>query len=139
LGVQSSDHAHGATGTALARILGLPHAAVVVGLEWDGAERLRVTRELEGGVRHSFALAAPAVLTIQTGANVPRYATMRMIKQAKKKPLVVLDGAPLLDDGGGYLVRRAYTPVQSKAEMLEGSADEIAAFIAKIIREQRGG
>ncbi len=138
-GVQSSDHAHGATGTVLARILGLPHAAVVVGMEWDGAGKIKVTRELEGGVRHAFEMPSPAVLTIQTGLNTPRYATMRMIKQAKKKPLAVLDGASLLDGGGGYVVRRMYTPEQSKAEMLQGSADEIAAAIADIIREQRGG
>ena len=53
-GVQSGDHAHGATGTALARILGLPHAAVVIGLDWDGQKSLKLTRELEGGLRHNF-------------------------------------------------------------------------------------
>ena len=58
-GVQSSDHAHGATGTALARILGLPHAAVVVGVEWDGGGKLALTRELEGGVRHQLRAALP--------------------------------------------------------------------------------
>ena len=45
----------------LARILGLPHAAVVIGLEWDGQKSLKVTRELEGGLRHNFELQAPAV------------------------------------------------------------------------------
>ncbi|MFQ5775898.1 MAG: heterodisulfide reductase-related iron-sulfur binding cluster [Kiloniellaceae bacterium] len=137
-GVQSGDHAHGATGTALARILGLPHAAVVVEIDWDGKADLKLVRELEGGMRHSFELPGPAVVTVQTGINTPRYATMRMIKQAKKKPLAVLDGAPVLDGGGGYVVRRMYLPERSKAEMLEGSAEEVAAMIADIIRERRG-
>jgi electron transfer flavoprotein alpha/beta subunit len=137
-GVQSGDHAHGATGIALARILGLPHAAVVVELDWDGGPALEATRELEGGVRHRIEVPAPAVLTVQTGINTPRYATMRMIKLAKKKPLVVLDGAPVLDGSGGYVVRRMYTPVQTKAEMLGGSVEEIAAAIAGIIRDKRG-
>jgi Fe-S oxidoreductase/electron transfer flavoprotein alpha/beta subunit len=137
-GVQSGDHAHGATGIALARILGLPHAAVVVELAWDGGSALGVTRELEGGVRHRVEVPAPAVLTVQTGINTPRYATMRMIKLAKKKPLVVLDGAPVLDGGGGYVVRRMYTPVQTKAEMLGGSVDQIATAIAGVIRDKRG-
>jgi electron transfer flavoprotein alpha/beta subunit len=137
-GVQSSDHAHGATGTALARILGLPHTAVVVEMNWDGASALKVTREMEGGVRHRFEVPGPAVVTIQTGANTPRYATMRMIKQAKKKPLAVLDGAPVFDGSGGYVVRRMYTPVQTKAQMLDGSVDEIAAAIAGLIRDKRG-
>lgn len=135
-GAQSSDQAHGATGTALARILGLPHAAVIVGLQWTGDGRVAVTRELEGGVRHRFALPTPALLTVQTGGGVPRYATMRMIKQAKTKPLIVLDGSALLDDGGGYSVRRMYKPAKEKAKMLEGGPDEIAAFVIKIIRQR---
>lgn len=137
-GVQSSDSAHGATGMALARILGLPHAAVAVELEWDGAATLAVTRELEGGVRHRFGLASPAVVTIQTGINKPRYATMRMIKQAKAKPLVVLDGAAVGRDYDGYVVRRAVAPPKGRAQMIQGSGAEVAAAIAKIIREKRG-
>ena len=137
-GVQSSDHAHGSTGTALARILGLPHAAVVVGMDWDGKDKLQVTRELEGGVRHSFELPSPALLTIQTGINAPRYATMRMIKQAKKKPLAVVDGAAAADAACGYRIKRIYTPEQSRAEMLEGGIEDIAKFVAGIIRDQKG-
>lgn len=137
-GTQSSDQAHGSTGTALARILGLPHGSVIASVEWDGTGDMTVTRELEGGTRHVLTMPAPAVLAIQTGTNVPRYATMRMIKQAKKKPLEVVDGAPVVDGGGGYRVRRMYTPVQEKAKMLEGTADEVAQQIVAIIREKKG-
>lgn len=137
-GVQSGDQAHGATGTALARILDLPHAAVVVGLEWDGTGPLKLTRELEGGMRHSFDLKAPAVVAVQTGINTPRFATMKMVKQAKRKPLVVVDGAGAVDGSGGYVVNRMYIPEQTKAQMLTGTPTEIAKFIANIIREKRG-
>jgi electron transfer flavoprotein alpha/beta subunit len=137
-GVQSGDQAHGATGTALARILGLPHAAVVVGFEWDGKGPLKLTRELEGGLRHNFDLQAPAVVAIQTGINTPRFATMKMVKQAKQKPLVVVDGAGVVDGSGGYVVRRMYIPEQSKAEMLSGTPAEVAKFIANLIREKKG-
>ena len=137
-GTQSSDHAHGSTGTALARILGLPHGSVITAVEWDGKNTMTVTRELEGGTRQVLQMPAPAVLAMQTGTNIPRYATMRMIKQARQKPLEVVDGASILDGSGGYRVRRMYTPVHEKARMLEGSADEIAAQIAAIIREKRG-
>jgi len=137
-GTQSSDHAHGATGTALARILGLPHSSVIAAVEWDGTETMTVTRELEGGTRHVLQMPTPAVLAIQTGTNTPRYATMRMIKQAKKKPLEVIDAASMIDGGGGYRVRRMYTPVQQKATMLEGSAEEVASQIAAIIRDKMG-
>ena len=137
-GVQSGDQAHGATGTALARILGLPHAAVVVGFEWDGKGPLKLTRELEGGLRHNFDLQSPAVVAIQTGINTPRFATMKMVKQAKQKPLVVVDGAGVVDGSGGYVVRRMYIPEQSKAEMLSGTPAEVAKFIANLIREKKG-
>ncbi len=139
-GAQSADQAHGATGTAVARILGIPHTAVVLEMDWDGAGSLKVMRELEGGMGHAFEMAAPAVVAIQTGANEPRYATMRMIKDAKKKPLDVVDGASVLDEGSAYTVRRMYVPEASgRAEMLEGSPDEVAAKIAEIIREKMGG
>jgi electron transfer flavoprotein alpha/beta subunit len=138
-GVQSNDLAHGATGVALARILELPHAAVVIGLEWDGGETMTLARELEGGVRHRIELPAPALLTIQTGINKPRYATMRMIKQAKQKRIDVLDGGAVGLDQAGATLRRIYEPPKTgRAQMLDGSAAEIAGKIAEIIRDKRG-
>ena len=138
-GTQSSDHGFGATGTALARILGLPHAAVVIGMEWDGAGALKVTREVEGGTRHTFAMTGPAVVAVQTGINVPRYATMRMVKQAKQKPLAVVGGSGVQDGSGGFMVRRMYKPQFDKAQMLSGGAADIAKFIMSVIREKIGG
>ena len=138
-GVQSSDLAQGATGTAMARILGLPHAAVVLETEWDGGAKLTVIRELEVGVRHRFELPAPALLTIQTGGNRPRYATMRMIKQAKQKTIAVLNGSGVGLDQAGAQLRRLCVPVKSgQAEMLQGSAAEVAKAIADIVRQKRG-
>ena len=122
-GAQSADLGHGATGSVLARILGLPHAAVVLGVEWDGGDAMTVTRELEGGMRQQIALPAPALLTIQTGGSTPRYATMRMIKQARKKPLAVVDGAGVGLDQAGAVVRRLYEPPKTgRAAMIEGDA-----------------
>jgi Fe-S oxidoreductase/electron transfer flavoprotein alpha/beta subunit len=138
-GVQSADLAQGATGTALARILRLPHAAVVVGLEWDGGAKLTVTRELEGGVRHRFELPAPALLTIQTGINTPRYATMRMIKQARAKPTTLIDGVSVGLAENAARLRRLAEPVRTgRATMLEGDAASAAKAIAALIREKRG-
>ena len=138
-GVQSSDLAQGATGTAMARILDLPHAAVVLEAEWDGGAKLTAIRELEGGVRHKFELPVPALLTIQTGGNRPRYATMRMIKQAKQKTIDVLDGASVgLDQAGAQLLRLSVPVKSGQAEMLEGNAAEVAKAIAEIVRKKRG-
>ena len=138
-GAQSADLGHGATGSALARILGLPHAAVVLGIEWDGGDAMTVTRELEGGMRQQLSLPAPALLTIQTGGNTPRYATMRMIKQARKKPVAVVDGAGVGLDQAGAVVRRLYEPPKSgRAAMIEGDAAAVAKAIAGHHSRQAG-
>jgi Fe-S oxidoreductase/electron transfer flavoprotein alpha/beta subunit len=138
-GVQSSDYGHGSTGTALAQILNIPHGAVVVDCSWDGGATLMLTREIEGGIRHQFSLPTPALITIQTGTHQPRYATMKMVKQAKTKPLLVVDGASINDGYGGYVVRRMYAPELGKAEMLSGGPAEVAAFIATAVRKRRDG
>ena len=137
-GVQSSDLGHGATGTVVAGILGVPHSASVIECDWDGEAKLTLTRELEGGAQQRFRLPAPAVLTVQTGANQPRYATMRMIKQAKKKPIQAVDGASLDDGSSGFVVNRVYKPVTEKAEMLTGGVDDVAGFIVEKINEAGG-
>ena len=139
-GAQSADLGQGATGSLWARILDLPHAAVVLGVEWAGGESLTATRELEGGTRQQMTLPAPALLTIQTGGNTPRYATMRMIKQAKKKPLAVVDGAAVGLEGAGAVLRRLYEPPRTgQAAMIEGDPAAVAKKIAEIVREKRGG
>ncbi|HYH22001.1 MAG TPA: heterodisulfide reductase-related iron-sulfur binding cluster [Azospirillum sp.] len=137
-GVQSSDFANGATAAALGGILRWPHAAVVVALMWDGHGRMEIVRELEGGVRHAATLPAPAVLSIQAGANVPRFATMRMIKEAKAKPLAVATEVRLAPGTFGAAVAGMACPPVGQAVMIEGSAADIAATVASIIRDKKG-
>ncbi|MFT4118812.1 heterodisulfide reductase-related iron-sulfur binding cluster [Bradyrhizobium sp.] len=136
-GTQSSDHANGSTGAALARILQRPYATVVVEANWNGLDRIEIARELEGGTRERLSLPTPAVIAVQSGMNTPRYATMRMIKEAKRKPITVVDG---IDSGsvGGAVVRRMFAPPVTKAEMLTGNADAVAEFVANIVRKKVG-
>lgn len=137
-GVQSSDMANGATGVALARLLGWPCAAVVVATEWDGGDRMIVTRELEGGLRHRFGLALPTLLTMQTGANTPRYATMRMQKQAKSKPVADLAATGADSAWAAAWVERLAEPPETHATMLNGTPDEVAVQVLQIVREKMG-
>lgn len=141
-GVQSSDAVNSATGIALAGHLDLPHVAVVKGIELDGTS-LTVERELEGGLVELLRIALPALLTVQTGINEPRYATLRAIKQAREKPLTVLSLAEVglaADDvaaaAGSHLRRLAHPEQGEGAEMLNGSTAEVAARIATIVRER---
>jgi Fe-S oxidoreductase/electron transfer flavoprotein alpha/beta subunit len=138
-GAQSSDHAHGATGVALARILGWSHAAVATGIDWDGGATVTVVREIEGGVQHVQRLPVPAVVTVQTGMNVPRYATLRMVKQAKAKQLAVLDAGEDALEYAGFVVRRMYVPDRRQATMLAGSVEELAKQVGELIRQRGGG
>lgn len=143
-GVQSSDAVNGATGVALAAHLGLPRVAVVTKLDYDGASNTAtVERELEGGLIEVLRIKCPALLTIQTGINEPRYATLRAIKQAREKPLAEVGLEDLgLDPGavsaaaGARQVRLAHPEKGEGAEMLSGSPAELATRIAEIVKER---
>ena len=143
-GVQSSDAASSATGIALAGILELPHAAIVRALEFDRDERsVVVSRELEGGATQRLKLPTPAVLTVQTGANEPRYATLRAIKQAAAKPMARIGLAEVgLDDSAVAAARGARTVRLTRpssdgtaATMLDGDAGAIADRILEIVKD----
>lgn len=143
-GVQSSDAASSATGIALAGLLELPHVAVVRALDFDaGNGSVQVARELEGGTTQRLSVPTPAVLTIQTGANEPRYATLRAIKQAAAKPLdrfgladVGLDQAAA-DAARGSRTVRLERPSRegAAATMLEGDIASVADRIAEIVHD----
>lgn len=95
-GVQAADTGFGATGVALAERIGFEHAAVVNDLEVDAdASVAHVHRELEGGIEELTDVDLPAVLTVQTGLNEPRYASLRGIRQAQRKEIDATDLADL--------------------------------------------
>jgi electron transfer flavoprotein beta subunit len=140
-GVQSSDAANAATAVALAGLLDLPRVAVVKAIAREG-EGLTVQRELDGGAVEVLRLAMPALLTIQTGINEPRYASLRAIKQARAKPIESLAPADLglgaeavLAAAGSRTVSLSVPERGEGASMLEGPASEVAERIAKIVRE----
>jgi electron transfer flavoprotein beta subunit len=140
-GVQAADDANGATGVALAERLGFEWAAVVNELDLDTEAGIAsVHRELEGGLEEHTDVDLPAVLTIQTGINEPRYASLRGIRQAQRKPI----DARSLDEIGlnaGVLessVERTsmYEPEsESDAVVWEGSADETAGELAAFLEK----
>jgi electron transfer flavoprotein beta subunit len=146
-GVQSSDAVNGATGVALAGYLDMPHVAVAKSLEYDAAQATAIVqRELEGGLVEVLRITAPALLTIQTGINEPRYATLRAIKQAREKPLHVSGLAEIgLDDdaveqAAGSRTVSIKTPDRGEgAEMLNGSPAAVAARIVEIVKERMSG
>jgi electron transfer flavoprotein beta subunit len=142
-GVQSADSVQGSTGAALAELVGLPRVAVVTRLDWNGSGPATVDRELEGGLVDVVEVDTPALLTIQTGTNQPRYANLRAIKQAREKPLEVTTPDALGVDAGavaaaaGSRRRGLEHPERGEgAEMIEGSPSEVAARIVEIVRDR---
>ena len=135
-GVQSADSVQGSTGVALAELLGLPRVAVVKQLDWSGGTTATVHRELEGGLVDVVEVDTPAVLTIQTGINAPRYANLRAIKQAEQLEIAVVPAEP---GEASYRVRRMFAPPRGAgAEMLDGGAASVAGRIVEIVRERLG-
>jgi electron transfer flavoprotein beta subunit len=135
-GVQSADAVQAATGTALAELLDLPRVAVVTKIEL-GDGKATVNRELEGGVVDVVEVDTPALFTIQTGINEPRYATLRAIKQAEEKEIDVRQSGDLGEPA--YRVKKMFVPPKGEgAEMLNGSAADVAQKIKEIVEEHTG-
>ncbi|MFB6172735.1 MAG: electron transfer flavoprotein subunit beta/FixA family protein [Haloarculaceae archaeon] len=141
-GVQAADDSFGATGVALAQRVGFEWAAVVntLDLDVDGGVA-NVHRELEGGLEELTEVDTPAVLTIQTGINEPRYASLRGIRQAQKKPLDVEDLASLELDASvadsELELTSVYEPEsEGEAVIWEGDAGETAAKLAEFLRDK---
>src|SRR5262249_56330706 len=122
--LQSDDQGFAQTGVVLAERLGLPHATIIMEIQVD-QNGLRVKRELEGGWFQWVGMPLPAVLTIQSGINQLRYATLKGIMAAKKKEIRV--AAP---EGGGASRQRIvalYAPEKSKkTQLISGSPAEAA-------------
>jgi electron transfer flavoprotein beta subunit len=122
----------------LAQLLGMPSATGVLGTEIsDGV--MQVERELEGGALEVVKLKMPCVASVQTGANQVRYASLKGIMQAKKKPVDVKTAADLgvADQlaAKATIVKIAPPVKGATAEILQGSTDEVAGQLLGKIKE----
>jgi electron transfer flavoprotein beta subunit len=138
-GLQSDDHGFGQTGVLLAELLGRPHATIIMAIEVIGGG-LKLKRELEAGWFQWVEIPLPAVLTIQSGINKPRYATLKGIMGAKKKEIATVDRKSLgVADAPTEHIERIYVPQKTKkTEFITGQPKEIAAkLIEKLKHEAR--
>jgi electron transfer flavoprotein beta subunit len=136
-GLQSDDLGAGQTGVVMAELLGVPHATLVLQVELvdcgSGTPRIKVKRELEDGWMQHVEMALPALLTIQSGGNRLRYATLMGIKKARQKELREAPAAAAAKRVVEVLKVSPPTRVK-QTEMLTGSADEIAAKLVEKLR-----
>jgi electron transfer flavoprotein beta subunit len=146
-GVQSEDMAYAQTGTILAQVLGYPHATIVmsVDISQDG-RTAQIKRELESNLFERVEIPLPAVLTIQSGINHPRYATLKGIMLAKKKEIrtlsareLGLDSHELGEQGSKVDQQRLFFPEKRKKTVMIGGTPEEAAetLMEKLRKEAR--
>jgi len=137
-GLQSDDYGYAQTGVILAQILGWPHATIIMQIE-KNAGGIRVKRELEAGFFQYVDMPLPAVLTIQSGINKLRYATLIGIKQAKNKPLRKVAMAEVQSAVGSNLqkIEKLYVPQKTKnTEVLEGPPAEVAKKLVEKFKNE---
>jgi electron transfer flavoprotein beta subunit len=141
-GLQADDDGYAQTGVILAEHLGLPHSTIIMEIQVNG-NAVRVKRELEGGWFQWIDMKLPALLTIQSGINKPRYATLKGIMAAKSKPIQKLTAAGLglhkEQLSAKHRILKVYVPPKAaKTEFLNGSPKEIAArLVDKLKNEAR--
>ena len=135
-GLQSDDQGFAQTGVILAERLGFAHATIIMDVQADGGA-LRVKRELEGGWFQWVTLPTPAVLTIQSGINQLRYATLKGIMAAKKKG--IRTSAPAAPAVAHQQILSLYVPEKNKkTQLIDGSpADAAKALIARLRDDAR--
>jgi electron transfer flavoprotein beta subunit len=134
-GLQSDDLGQAQTGVVLAERLAIPHSTIIMDVDADpSAGALRVKRELEGGWFQWIAMPLPALLTIQSGINQLRYATLKGIMAAKKKEIrkVAMPEARPLQQ----IVSLAMPTRAKQTHQIGGSPAEAAKELVRVLREE---
>lgn len=130
-GVQAEDGA-AQVGGMLAAMVDYPFASLVTAIEVLDGNKLKITREIQGGNKEISEIDLPCVLSIQTGINEPRYVGMRGIRQVASIPIPTFGAAELDLDAeavgsAGAKVKRLdyFVPALGKgAEVLKGSREQ---------------
>lgn len=142
-GMQAGDDGQAEVGPILAEMLKVPHATMVKKLEVVPAA-VRVNRELEGGLEEQLEVKIPALLSVQTGINEPRYVSIMGIRKAMQKEikLMTLADTGLTENdvgpaGSWVKIEKMYVPpVEKQAEFIKGSPEEIATRITELLKSR---
>jgi electron transfer flavoprotein beta subunit len=138
-GLQSDDQGHAATGVVLAERLGIPHATIIMEVQVQAGSgqttTLRVKRELEGGWFQWIVMPLPALLTIQSGINQLRYATLKGIMAAKKKEIRKA-ALPAALRSAQQVVSLGVPTKSKQTQMIAGSPSEAAKDLIRRLREE---
>lgn len=133
-GVQAADDRDGQVGVLTASFLGLPHVSVVTGIRVEGTNAI-IHKEYAGGVMAEFEVVLPAVFGIQAARQTPRYAPVSKVRQAMKTSKIEIEDAGEIPVSNGSVVKRMFKPESAhRAEMINGSAEEVAGKIVDVLK-----
>ena len=137
-GLQSNDYGYAQLGLLLAEHLNFSHSSLVMGTELIDGNKLKIKRELENGWFQWSELNIPSSLSIQSGINQPRYATLKGIMSVKNKTIDKYNYNDFnLTLDSGYSVNKIALPSKSKeTETIEGSVDEIVSQLTDILKNK---
>jgi electron transfer flavoprotein beta subunit len=144
-GVQAEDGA-AQVGGMLAAMLDYGFASLVTAIELQDGNKLKITREIEGGNREVSEIDLPCVLSIQTGINEPRYVGMRGIRQVASIPIPTFGASDLGIDPGAVGLAAAksrrmdyFVPALGKgAQVLKGSREQKINEVIELLKAQGG-
>ena len=132
-GMQTGDDSSAMVGPILAQMLGILHATMVKKIELDTGTA-KINRELEGGLEEQLEIKLPALFSVQTGINEPRYVSIMGIRKAMQKQIKVMSLADTglsendVGEAGSWIkIEKLYVPpVEKQAEFIKGTPDEVA-------------
>ena len=139
-GLQSDDMGNGQLGVLLAEHLNMSHGSLVMETSISDSSKIKIKRELENGWFQWSELDLPASLTIQSGINKPRYASLRGIMMMKKKTINTIKLSEI-DTSANKIdnLKSMYIPEKTKETVkIEGSADEVAEKLHNILKNELG-
>jgi electron transfer flavoprotein beta subunit len=135
-GVQTHNGMDGAAGALLAEYLGAPYVGYISGISLAGG-KATLQKDYPGGLRAEMEVTLPAVLGISSAESAPRYVPISKVRQVMKTCKIEEKDAGGLDLGGAAAVSRIFPPeVVQRATMITGSAEEVAAKLAALIKDQ---
>ncbi len=135
-GVMSGDDMNGQVGPLAAEMLHLPCAtSVILRRMMPESGRVYVEREMEGGLRDALEIELPALLTLQSGINQPRYPSLSRMLRANKHSLDVIPSGSLESPSIHLSVVRTVLPQRMRAgRILEGTPLEKARQLLDILQ-----
>jgi electron transfer flavoprotein beta subunit len=134
-GVQAHDDITGDLAPQIADLLNLPYVGYISGVSIEGSQA-KAFKEYPGGILAEMELTLPAVLGIQASEEPPRYVAISKVRQMMSTATIEDMPGDGLTSENNFVINRMYLPEPAeKAEMLEGSEEEVAQKLTSILQD----